>query len=97
MPTYAEYMDAIKHTKIRLKVCSKYHPFLIMKGLKSMKGVEDYIQILNIINRVGVPYWHKINVDGETTPQDMFEKQMHFDFQLHTIPKTPKKKKKTSK
>lgn len=95
---YSDYMDAIKHTKIRLKVDKGYEPFLIQKGLLRGKGGEDYIMVLNIINsRKDVPLFYKFSREGSAEPQNMFEKQMHFDFLLHTIPKTPKKKKKTSK
>ena len=95
---YSDYMDAIKHTKIRLKVDKGYKPFLIMRGLYNSKGWEDYLSVMNIINAYpNLPLYIKCDIDGGAEPQNMFENQLHFDYLLHTIPKIPKKKKKTSK
>ena len=96
--SYSDYMNAIKHSKIRLKVDNGYQPYLIMKGLFKSKGFENYIEVLNIINsQKNMPFFAKINSDGSSKPTDMHEKQMHFDFLLHTIPQMPKKIKKSSK
>ena len=96
--SYSDYMNAIKHSKIRLKVDKGYQPFLIMKGLFKSKECENYIEVLNIINsQKHMPLFAKINSDGSSKPQDIFQRQMHFDFLLHTIPQTTKKIKKSTK
>ena len=93
---YSDYMDAIKHTKIRLKVDKGYSPYLISKGLFKSKGFENYIEVLNIINSVPpLNPMSKLESHLNSIEIDLHQYQMHFDFLLHTIPQITKKIKKS--
>ncbi len=74
-------MDAIKHTKKRLKVGMDYQPYLVCRALWRD---ADIIPHLNTINRKPLPVYH-----CDTREQRLFEKQMHFDYLLSVVSKKP--------
>lgn len=78
---HREYIDAIKHTKERLKVGMDYQPFLISRALWRD---ETLIPHLNIINRKPLKVF-----TPETREQRLFERQMHFDYLLNVVKQTP--------
>lgn len=80
---HREYMDAIKHTKKRLKVGMDYQPFLVCRALWRD---EDIIPHLNTINRKPLSVYNH-----GTREQRLFEKQMHFDYLLSVVSKKPTK------
>jgi len=77
---HREYMDAILYTKERLIVDSDYSPFMVGRAL--MKNPRDLL-MLNVVNQKGISaqFMHSRDVKE----QRIFEKQIHFDFLLHTI------------
>jgi hypothetical protein len=77
---HREYVDAIKHTKIRLKVDMDYQPFLICRALWRD---EEMIQHLNTLNRKPISV-----LRTDTKEQRLFEKQMHFDYLLSVVEQT---------
>jgi hypothetical protein len=77
---HREYIDAIKHTKERLKVDMDYQPFLICRALWRD---EEMVHHLNILNRKPMKALHT-----DTKEQRLFEKQMHFDYLLGVVEKT---------
>ena len=74
---HREYMDAIKHTKKRLKVGMDYQPFLVCRAL--WRDAEN-IPHLNALNRKSLPVYNH-----DTREQRLFEKQMHFDYLLSVV------------
>jgi hypothetical protein len=77
---HREYVQAIKHTKERLKVDMDYQPFLICRALWRDEKITPH---LNILNRTPAKvYNHDIR------EQRLFEKQMHFDYLLSVVEKT---------
>jgi hypothetical protein len=78
---HREYIIAIKHTKERLKVGMDYQPFIISRALWRD---ETLIPHLNIINTKPLKVF-----TPETREQRLFEKQMHFDYLMNVVKKTP--------
>ena len=78
---HREYIDAIKHTKERLKVGMDYQPFLICRALWRD---ETLIPHLNILNRRPVK-----TITPDIREQRLLEKQMHFDYLLSVVKQTP--------
>ena len=78
---HREYMDAIKHTKKRLRVGMDYQPYLVCRALWRD---ADIIPHLNNINRKPLPVYH-----CDTREQRLFEKQMHFDYLLSVASRKP--------
>ena len=76
---HKEYSDAIRYTKERVDVDSDYSTFMINRCL--MKTPEDVL-LLNALNHKMVPFRH-----FDRGEQSLHEKQMHFDFLLHSIKK----------
>jgi hypothetical protein len=80
---HREYIDAIKHTKKRLEVDMDYQPFLICRALWRD---EANIPHINNINR------KPFRTDASNIrEQRLFEKQMHFDYLLSVVERTPVK------
>ena len=77
---HREYVDAIKHTKERLKVDMDYQPFLICRALWKD---ETIIPHLNILNRKSAKVF-----TPDIREQRLFEKQMHFDYLLSAVDQT---------
>ena len=77
---HPQYIDAIKHTKERLKVDMDYQPFLICRALWRD---ETIIPHLNILNRKLLSTFA-----SDIREQRLFEKQMHFDYLLGVVEKT---------
>ncbi len=82
-------MYSILYSKCRLKVDNDYSPYLVNKALRPFW--KDHILELNMINRQGAQV---LENDGNLKEQKLFEKQMHYDFLLHTIPQLAPKPKK---
>jgi len=80
---HREYIDAIKHTKKRLEVDMDYQPFLICRALW-----RDEANILHINNINRKPFRTDASNIRE---QRLFEKQMHFDYLLSVVERTPVK------
>ena len=78
---HREYMDAIKHTKKRLKVGMDYRPFLVCRAL--WRDAEN-IPHLNTLNRKPLSVYNH-----DTREQRLFEKQMHFDYLLSVVSRKP--------
>ena len=78
---HREYVQAIKHTKERLKVDMDYQPFLICRAL--WRG-EKIIPHLSILNRKSAKVF-----TPDIREQRLFEKQEHFDYLLSVVEKTP--------
>ena len=78
---HREYMDAIKHTKKRLKVGMDYQPYLVCRAL--WRDAEN-IPHLNTINWKPLPVYNH-----DTREQRLFEKQMHFYYLLGIVSKKP--------
>jgi len=78
---HREYVNAIKHTKERLEVGMDYQPFLINRAFWSD---ETLILHLNYINRKPLKVY-----TPDTREQRLFEKQIHFDYLLSVVKKTP--------
>ena len=78
---HREYMDAIKHTKKRLKVGMDYRPFLVCRAL--WRDAEN-IPHLNTLNRKPLSVYN-----CDTREQRLFEKQMHFDYLLSVVSRKP--------
>lgn len=78
---HREYMDAIKHTKKRLKVGMDYQPYLVCRALWRD---ADIISHLNTLNRKPLPVYN-----CDTREQRLFEKQMHFDYLLSVVSRKP--------
>ena len=76
---HKEYSDAIRYTKERVDVDSDYSTFMINRCL--MKTPEDVL-LLNAVNHKMVPFRPM-----DRDEQSLHEKQMHFDFLLHSIKK----------
>ena len=74
-------MDAIKHTKKRLRVGMDYQPYLICRALWRD---ADIIPHLNTINRKPLPVYN-----CDTREQRLFEKQMHIDYLLSVASRKP--------
>ena len=77
---HREYVQAIKHTKERLKVDMDYQPFLICRALWRD---EKIIPHLNIINRKPAKTY-----TSDIREQRLFEKQEHFDYLLGVVEQT---------
>jgi len=84
---HSEYMYSILYSKCHLKVDKDYSPYLVNKALRPYW--ENHILELNMINRKGAQV---LENDGNVLEQRLHEKQMHYDFLLHTIPKQKPKK-----
>ena len=77
-------MDSILYTKTRLKVDNDYSPFMVSKALLS--NWVDNIHMVNMVNTHGV-----YMIEGDIPEQKLHQKQMHYDFLLHIIPKQIRK------